>query len=311
MLTTAVLAGVGVLLLGLGVAVAVQTRGHGTSDGARDAAASSPVASQGEVQPSLPVAIPSASGTGTSKQGAGGAKKTSPSPSAASGVLPSQGASATVAPAVTLPQPLGHWRLGAGGLGKDETGRHPAQSFNVGTSTEHGGAGVFNGQNSQVLTKAVVDTGPGHSFTVSAWAYLGSTHRGDLTVVSQDGTQDSGFFLQYSGPTNRWSFSRVQTDGAPSDVTRYRAVSIDPPPVNTWTHLVGVYDATDGEMTLYVNGVRQSTARDIYPFETNLSFVIGRARWRGDQGSQWFLGQISDVQVFGQALTDVQVRAVE
>src|SRR5205823_5815864 len=64
-----------------------------------------------------------------------------------------------------------------------------------------GGAVILNGTSGCLGTAgAVLRTD--QSFTVSAWVRLTSV-AGFATVVRQDGTQASGFFLQYSAADNR------------------------------------------------------------------------------------------------------------
>jgi concanavalin A-like lectin/glucanase superfamily protein len=166
---------------------------------------------------------------------------------------------------------------------------------------------TFNGTNSQAtLPGPALDTGAGASFTVSAWVDLYSTSDW-ATAVSQDTAVSSSFFLQYSLGNAAWAFSRVITDTV--DAGAARALSTTPPVTGQWTHLVGVYDASDGQLSLYVNAILQGTARDITPFAGQGDVVIGRAR-SNDGDSDWFPGMIKDVEVFQQALTASQISAL-
>jgi hypothetical protein len=71
-----------------------------------------------------------------------------------------------------------------------------------------------------------------------------------------------------------------------------------------------VYNAANGRLTLYVNSIRQgTTATDTTPFVSTGSLAIGRGKASG-KDTDWFPGQINDVEVFGQALTAAQVRAL-
>jgi hypothetical protein len=100
-------------------------------------------------------------------------------------------------------------------------------------------------------SKVVDTTG---SFTVATWAYLTGTSS-FYTVLSQDGAQASGFYLQYSTSLGKWVFSTTSADSVSSTVTR--ATSTDSaavPQVNVWTHLAGSYDAQTKQLSLFVNG---------------------------------------------------------
>jgi hypothetical protein len=200
----------------------------------------------------------------------------------------------------TGPAPLGFWRIGsgAGPLGRDETKAFPATVHDIARGSGHGGCGIFNGKDSQLTTVGpALSTGPDASFTVSAWVYLTSTSD-FATAVSQDnGANDSSaFYLQYSAPDKRWSFAR-----------KARALSSAAPALRTWTHLVGVYQARSGQLTLYLNGTQQGTAHSPSPVASTGPLVIGRAEFHG-KNTDWFPGQINDVKVFTTALTDDQIK---
>jgi large repetitive protein len=211
------------------------------------------------------------------------------------------------------PAVAGSWGLASaqGTTVSDASGQHPATETNLSWKDGHGGA-YFNGFDSQVSTQGqVLDTGPKASFTISAWACLTSAVPFSATAVSQDnneGSKISGFYLQYAGQANRsWSFTRSSKNtGAAAGID---ALSASPAALNTWVHLVGVYDADDGQLRLYVNGLLQGTKTDKTPFNSNGSLVIGRAEFGGDY-VDWFPGYISDVEVFQQALTTNQVKAI-
>jgi hypothetical protein len=166
---------------------------------------------------------------------------------------------------------------------------------------------TFNGTNSQVTVPGpVLNTGAGASFTVSAWVDLSSTSNW-ATAVSQDAAVSSSFFLQYSLDDDAWAFSRTSTDTVAAGAAR--AVSSTPPATGQWTHLVGVYNWSGRQLSLYVNGALQGTAQDPTPFAGQGDVVIGRAR-SNNGDSDWFPGMIKDVEIFQQALTASQVSAL-
>lgn len=150
--------------------------------------------------------------------------------------------------------------------------------------------------------QAVTTTG---SFSVSAWAKL-SDNGHDADIVSQDGGQRSGFELQYEKWDNRWSFVMASTDGnADGGVQRMDADT--PPTLGVWTHLVGVYDASNQMMSLYVNGVHQTaTGANVHPVPSTGPLAIGRGQVNGAAGS-YFAGSLSTAQVWDYALTPAQI----
>ena len=224
-----------------------------------------------------------------------------------------QGPAVPVNPASSAgsPVPVGDWQLNqtTGNTAVDSTGAHN------GTATDGWFAGtafLLNGSNSQVYTDGpVLSTGSGDSFTVSAWVYLAAypvAPSYDSTAVSEDTSTDSSFYLQFSYPSGRWAFSRAAENSTGSSAA-YRATSTAVPALNTWTHLVGVFDGSNGAMSIYVNGQAQGTATDPSPFAGTGDLVIGRGQYHGSS-ADWWDGAIKEVEVFGSALTPSQVDAL-
>jgi hypothetical protein len=169
---------------------------------------------------------------------------------------------------------------------------------------------LFDGANSAFVTNGpVLNTGPGTSFSVAAEVWLYSVpSSGFATFVSQDGTSNSGFYLQFSGPNNdSWAFSRVSADTANAG-SAYRAVSNAPAGIKQWTFLVGVFNGATNQMQLYVNGVLQSTTvTDPTPYAAEGDLAIGRGQSSGN-ATDWVLGDIGGVEAFQTALSGPQVQ---
>ncbi len=68
-----------------------------------------------------------------------------------------------------------------------------------------------------------------------------------------------------------------------------------------WAHIAAVYNSTDGEFLLYVNGneLATTTISGILPSDSS-SFTLGRT---SDTDSNYFEGEIDEVRVFSKALT--------
>jgi hypothetical protein len=239
--------------------------------------------------------------------------KPKPSPSAtlapssapvATRVVTVAAAPPAAAPSAAGPTQVGAWLLDGNAL--DATGAHDGTADTV---TWSGGAAEFTGaDDSEVTTSGpVLDTGAGDSFTVSAWLELTSfpvAPHYNATAVSQDASVDSGFYLQYFGPQNLWAFARVDSDT--QSAAAHRALSDSTPQLDTWTHLVGVYDASRDALYLYVDGQLQGTAIDPTPFAANGDLAIGRAFYDG-AATDGFTGLVKDVRVFDQALSSSEV----
>jgi hypothetical protein len=213
-------------------------------------------------------------------------------------------------PAVSLPSPAGLWKLNetSGNIAADSAGGHPATGVNTG----HCGTGncaTFDGKDSVFITNTgpVLNTGQGQSFTVSAWVWLSSVSPSGLsTAVSQNGDVNSGFFLEFVGQGSCWAFSRVSSDVQGQPNTPFRALGCGGK-LNTWTYLTGVFDASDNQEQIYVNGVLQGTATDPDPFASNHSLVIGAGEGNGGAINHW-AGAIANVEVFNTALNSAQVK---
>jgi hypothetical protein len=231
----------------------------------------------------------------------------------ASEVYPANGVGGSAA------TPAGHWLLGGpttqgthgvptGTSAPDSAGSNPA-TLNPGANWYYDPArgGVLNltGASNSYAQTSGPSISTTSSYSVSAWVNLSST-ASYATAVGQDATSNSAFFLQYDAGDNRWSFAHTVGDGG---TTPIHANSSAPPVLNTWTHLVGVYDSTSGSMTLYVNGAAQGTATDTAPFASIGPLSIGRSKYQGAD-ADFFPGQISDVQLYQRVLTPAEIGTI-
>ncbi|MEV8094373.1 FG-GAP-like repeat-containing protein [Kitasatospora sp. NPDC085879] len=165
--------------------------------------------------------------------------------------------------------------------------------FNPDVHLDGAKTGVMN-----TSTGAVTPTG---NFTVSAWAKpdaLGGT------VLSQDGTNTSGFKLFPDAATKHWSFCMAASDVASPAwdcATSGTAVQM-----GVWTHLTGTYNATSKRLALYVNGIVANTGAHNPASGFIKSFRVGDSL-SGTTRQTFFKGAVSNVQVWdGTALTPTQ-----
>ncbi|MFI6077372.1 LamG domain-containing protein [Actinoplanes sp. NPDC051343] len=131
------------------------------------------------------------------------------------------------------------------------------------------------------------------SFTVSAWARLTRADR-VATVMSQDGDRMSGYALQYRPELNRWVFGAASSDADGSPLVY--AMSVQPPRLNEWTHLTGVYDYPARQLRLYVDGQLVGTRAGAVLWPAGGKVVIGRGRANGVSG-EFFPGGIDGVRI--------------
>jgi hypothetical protein len=203
-------------------------------------------------------------------------------------------------PAVSLPEPVSWWKLNddTGTTAVDSQGKNDASGANIGWCGT-GNCATFNGTDSAFTTAGpVLNTAANSSFTVAAWVWLEDipANGAFATAVSQDGATASGFYLQYSGQNRCWAFARAA-----------RALGCGLTMVKTWTYLTGVFDASDNQLRLYVDGSEKGTTTDpTTPPTADGPLAIGRGQFAG-KPTDWFPGAISNVEVFNTVLSSAQV----
>ena len=204
-------------------------------------------------------------------------------------------------------QPSGIWHLDNALVDASTATQHPLSSAGATWDTlarSGSGGAKFNGTSAYLSTIGpVLDTTK--SFTVSAWARL-TKKDVNYTVLSQAGTNASGFQLYYSSSYNAWIFNRHQTDVV--DPVIIRSIGTKPPVLNAWTHLAGVYDTAAQTLQLYVNGVPQGDPVPFTatPWKASGNLQIGRL-WYDTTGKENFSGTIDEVKVWSRALADTEV----
>jgi hypothetical protein len=204
-------------------------------------------------------------------------------------------------------QPSGIWHLDNGLTDSTTATQHPLTSSGTAwdaLSRSGSGAAKLNGTTAYLSTSSsVLDTTK--SFTVSAWARLAKKDV-NYTVLTQAGTNASGFQLYYSTAYDAWVFNRHQTDVASPVLTR--SIGSKPPVLNAWTHLAGVYDAAAQTIQLYVNGVPQGepVTFPVTPWKASGGLQVGRLLVSGT-GKENFAGTIDEVKVWSRALADTEV----
>jgi hypothetical protein len=172
-------------------------------------------------------------------------------------------------------------------------------AFSWSTDAVHGKVLSLSGTTGYAATTGpAVDTSG--SFTVSAWAKLGSA-TGNSTFVSQsDGAGNAnGLQLYYSSGGKVWAFGRHNDDTAGTAFSAaYGASAV----VGRWTHLVGVYDAATAQLLLYVDGkLSASKAYAGTTWNADGGVQIGRRLYQSTYG-EYANGSVSEVRMYPTAL---------
>lgn len=204
--------------------------------------------------------------------------------------------------------PIAHWALDdpagttdaaaeagpAAQAGDGVTFGAPAPSRTTFTSTV-----TLTGQGNSYLTPGVPATDTAKTFAVSGWVRPGRTDTA-MTLASQDVANDASAFTLGLRPADgsgaNWSF-------------RYGSATVSggTPSTGEWAHLLGLYNAEDGSLRLYVNGVQVATETGVAPVTGTGAFQIGRAR--GDGGARW-QGEIGDVRVWDRVVVPEEITAL-
>jgi concanavalin A-like lectin/glucanase superfamily protein len=101
------------------------------------------------------------------------------------------------------------------------------------------------------------------------------------------------------------AIAKDDAEGAGTDA----ALSDSPPRTGAWTHLTGVYDNSENEIRLYVDGRLQDTATHENDWPADGDFTVGRALLAGAP-IQGLRGTVDDVRAFDRALTGSEVRSL-
>ncbi|MDD5627056.1 MAG: LamG domain-containing protein [Patescibacteria group bacterium] len=220
--------------------------------------------------------------------------------------------------------PVGSWSMDSVGVsaspgtalnvydssGKANTGVSSGETMNNGTITgatwkdgsncKYGSCLSFDG-NDYVNVGSGASLHFAGSFTVEAWVNIpvAQTHAADNMIVGDYNGLWKGY--KFSIASDSKVFFQV---GRQSDTTMCGMYSSQTLSLNTWYHVVGVYDGV--RPNIYVNGVK-TEGNACSPIEAEVSStIIGKAQWY----SQYFNGSIDNVRIYNTALTATQVAAL-
>ena len=158
------------------------------------------------------------------------------------------------------------------------------------------------------------------SFTIDAWINLAAAPPEFAPIVSKwndipFGNDNRSYFLAvqpFPSPLLRLRFD-VSADGQFLGGHSSAIVSADVIPLNTWTHVAGVFDGPTHSLKVYVNGhssvIAVANSNVTAPFVNQEPVLIGA----GDLGSNtrdFFDGQIDEVELFSRALTQAEIQAI-
>ncbi|RZS86865.1 concanavalin A-like lectin/glucanase superfamily protein [Motilibacter rhizosphaerae] len=175
----------------------------------------------------------------------------------------------------------------------------------VGATGWSGNAFSFGASSAQVVASARPAVRTDRSFSVSARIMFAGT-AGTQTVVSQDGSVNSAFYLGYKAGTG-WRF--VLTSADTSGATLNQSLLASTAGTSSWYDLVGVYDSTAGTATVYVNGTAGGATSVPALWNATGSLEVGRSLYHG-AASDPVNGKVDDIRVYNRALTPSEISAI-
>jgi hypothetical protein len=209
--------------------------------------------------------------------------------------------------------PLAAWSLGdakgspkaVGSSGAPDASAGPGVTFGVeGPLGATDTAVTLDGTPNAYLDAAQPAVDTSGTFSVSAWVMLPSLPTESVTVVSQDGTAQPGFELGYDVDSASWTFRTPVSDIESLGTWKVSGAAAVP---DSWTHLIGVYDAEAGRMMLYVNGVL--VAKDVESRHTAWSAAgalqIGR-KLSLDGYTSHLKGSVADVKLHDRVVPETE-----
>ncbi|MFC4534789.1 LamG-like jellyroll fold domain-containing protein [Sphaerisporangium dianthi] len=220
-------------------------------------------------------------------------------------------------PAVTDGAARWNFDEGTGTTAANSVAAGPALTLksNAGWATGKTGKALsFTAAGAYAATPAkLINTNAG--FSVAGW--IRPDEEEDLTLASQDGGINSGFYLGYRGfyETSGIQSWQMAMPSNTADPTVKRIVARRTVPLSTWTHLVGVYDATAKKLRLYVGGQLAGEIAHTSGWNATGAFQVGRMKlngtyYSGDFQQDQSKGLIDDLRVYQRVLTGDEIKTL-
>jgi hypothetical protein len=166
-----------------------------------------------------------------------------------------------------------------------------------------GNAVTFDGRTGFAASSTSAPITTTSSFSVSAWVSLVDPLE-YANVVSQLGEEAAAFYLGVG--ESSWGFAMKDADTNQPGHTIRASAHQNLLDIGTWTHLVGVHDANEGEIRLYVDGAIAAATVFDGPWQAEGLLTIGRAQAHSAPADFW-PGSIANVAIYADALTSRQI----
>ncbi|MDZ7833213.1 MAG: DUF2341 domain-containing protein [Desulfobacterales bacterium] len=134
--------------------------------------------------------------------------------------------------------------------------------------------------------------------TIEAWVNI-STHQANAGIIHKgDGTNDS-YSLYMSGASNDQVYFTVDDGSTPNTINSTTTLK-----AGTWYHVAGTWNDGADTMTLYINGVQETTGSTVTAQETDNNLFIGV----NQTGPNYFNGKIDEVRIWDVARNQDAIR---
>src|SRR5262249_5798648 len=124
-----------------------------------------------------------------------------------------------------------------------------------------------------------------------------------------------GYRQEPQGPS--WCLLAFDSDNPGPFAAACTRTALTTSVLNTWVHLVGVYDASSGHLALYVDGTRVDDGSAVRHRRWKASgpFAVGRAWWTPSGGtpgeSDAWIGAIDDVTVYAGVVPATEIPSLK
>jgi len=178
--------------------------------------------------------------------------------------------------------------------GENNHGTNSGATFNESGGFNDGGAFEFDGVNDYIMiSKGIINSST--DFTISAWVY---NKKDKYTMILDSRSADN----------NGWHLATQTTEKFRSSLNAEDTVQSNGVlPINTWTHIVSVFDR-DGNLQDYVNGIATGTPVSIVGEALNSgNLFIGR---RSYAAGDYFNGSIDEVLIWNRSLSSNEIKSL-
>lgn len=188
------------------------------------------------------------------------------------------------------------------------TGTAQGGATTTSTNAKFGQSSITNGSSQYISIVDDASLKPAGSFSLSVWVYVSSVAVNNCVFSTAyfDGTYNYGFWINIQFT----SIARF-TMGKGSTVGQANCDSISTISLNTWYHLVAVYDSTAQLQKIYLNGkLENSVARTSNANYSTSNYANIGVRNSNGTYVHYFNGMIDDLSLFSKALSSKEVMEI-